>query len=89
MITHHNSKYKNILATRAVLGVFAKLRKATITFTVFVCLSVKYTSVGTGRIFLTFDTGGSVVWLRSAEKIQVLFKPYMKQASKTKADLNS
>jgi hypothetical protein len=37
-----------------LLGVLTKLRKATITFTFFVCLSVSYTSAHPARIFLRF-----------------------------------
>ena len=48
---------KHISNTR-VNKPFAKLRKTTITFTVFVCLSVKYIYAYTGRISLTLCTGG-------------------------------
>jgi len=37
-----------------LLSALTKLRKATITFTLFVCLSVSYTSAHTARIFLRF-----------------------------------
>jgi hypothetical protein len=54
---YDNPSYLEIMSTltiRALISFFSMLRKATITFTVFVCLSVRYTSAYTGRIFLTF-----------------------------------
>jgi hypothetical protein len=44
-----------IYLTYVVLGVFAKLRKTTISFVTSVCPSTRNTSVPTGRIFMKFD----------------------------------
>jgi len=67
---------------------FAKLRKATITFTVFVCLSVRYTSAHTGRIFLTFYNGGRGGLFEVCRENSSLVKSDKKLAKKTKADIN-
>ena len=55
-----------------VLGVFAELRKATISFVMSVCLSVRLSSWNNsapiGRIFIKFDIG---VYFENVQKIQV------------------
>ena len=51
------------------LGAFAKLRKATISFVISVCLSAWKNSAPIGRIFMKFDIG---IFRIFVEKIQVL-----------------
>jgi hypothetical protein len=53
-----------------LLGAFAKLRKATISFIMSVCPSARNYSSPTGRIFMKFDT----YFRKYVEKIQVSLK---------------
>jgi len=56
--------------SQLILGAFAKMRKATISFVMFVCPPALKTSVSIGQIFMRFD----FFFRNSVGKIQVQLK---------------
>jgi len=56
---------------RPFLGAFAKLRKATVSFVMSVCLSVCMKQLGCGRIFMKFDIYVFKICLENSKSIKI------------------